>query len=256
MEGSPIATLRIEKPKMPENMNEQWDEMVRDAIYTAKSIPEALDRAEKQANRYAEKTHKDGEVVMFHIQKSLEAVFKEPLPSSRRHGIFTALGVAAGIPVHVAYCILGLGFVISQSIVAFSILKFLGAAYLCYIGFGALRARAKNQTIEIGENSQTISVRRAFKMGLATNALNPKATIFFLSVFTQLVTPGTPIIIQAWYGIIMTLIIGLWFVALASTLSHSVIRGRIQGVQHWIERAMGAVLIALGIKLALSTQKN
>jgi threonine/homoserine/homoserine lactone efflux protein len=82
-------------------------------------------------------------------------------------------------------------------------------------------------------------------MGFITNVTNPKVTLFFLSLFTQVIDPGTPLSWQILYGIEMSLATIAWFVLVA-------IKNRVVGIQHYAEKAMGVILIALGIKLALS----
>ncbi|MFA7193474.1 MAG: LysE family transporter [Candidatus Paceibacterota bacterium] len=175
---------------------------------------------------------------------------------SRKTGIYTAIGIAVGILVHVAYSLLGIGFVISKSVIIFNIVKFIGAGYLIYIGYKSLRAKPAVHT-ETKDNvaKQDISLWSSFKIGFLTNALNPKATLFFLALFTQIIDLSTPKIIQFAYGIEMMLITFVWFVLVALFFSNSLIRTKIGKVQHYVERVTGAVLIALGIKVALAGNK-
>ena len=93
----------------------------------------------------------------------------------------------------------------------------------------------------------------SIRTGFLTNLLNPKATLFFLALFTQVIDPNTPILIQTLYGIEMMIITFVWFMLLAVFFSNVTIRKRILRMQHHIERATGLVFILLGIKVALST---
>src|SRR3989344_3197595 len=128
-------------------------------------------------------------------------VTKNSLLGSRRTGLFTAVGVGFGILLHVAYSLLGIGFVISQSILLFSIIKYIGALYLLYLGYKLLRAK-KTVSSEIGVNDSKVAISAlgALREGFLTNALNPKATLFFLSIFTQVIGPETPLLLQATLG--------------------------------------------------------
>lgn len=176
---------------------------------------------------------------------------KNSLVHGRKAGVYSALGIAAGIAVHVSYSLLGIGFIISQSILLFSIVKYAGAAYLVYIGFKALKAK-KASEIEIEKTETHMSPRGALKQGFVTNVLNPKATLFIFGVFTQVIDPQTSLAVQAAYGAEMIALTALWFSLVASVLSFSTVRSKFQKVQHIVERTMGAVLIGLGIKVAVS----
>lgn len=181
-------------------------------------------------------------------------VTRNSLIYSRKVGIYTTLGIALGIMVHVAYSLLGIGFVIAQSVILFNIIKFIGAGYLIYIGYKSLKAQ-KQTEIQVQTTQKEISSWQAVKIGFLTNALNPKATMFFLALFTQVVSPATPKFIQLMYGVEMMVITFIWFSIVSLVFSNSLIKTRITGIQHYIERFTGAILIALGIKVALTSQR-
>ena len=184
-------------------------------------------------------------------------VTRNSLIYSRKIAIYTSLGIALGISIHVAYSLLGIGFVISKSILLFSIIKYIGAAYLLYIGYKSLRA--KPDKLSSQENAviatKNISARSALWTGFLTNVLNPKATLFFLALFTQVIDPHTPKSIQLFYGFEMMFITFVWFSIVAFLFSNSLIKAKVTKFQHYIERVTGAVLIGLGIKVALSSHK-
>ncbi len=180
-------------------------------------------------------------------------VTKNAVSHSRKTGIWTALGVGAGISVHVAYCLLGIGFIISQSIVLFNIIKLIGAAYLIYIGYKAIRSKPHVATAEtVVEDKKVLTHFQAFKSGFLVNVLNPKATLFFLALFTQVIDPGTPMLIKLAYGMEMMVATTVWFSIVALVFSNEVLKQKIHRIQHHIDRVTGVVLIGLGIKVALS----
>ncbi len=184
-------------------------------------------------------------------------VTRNSLIYSRRIAIYTSLGIALGISVHVAYSLLGIGFIISKSIILFNTIKYIGAAYLLYIGYKSLRAKpalvvSNDTNVEV---AKTISTRSAIWTGFLTNVLNPKATLFFLALFTQVIDPLTPKSIQLFYGVEMMVITFVWFSIVSILFSNSLIKAKVSRFQHRIEQATGAVLIALGIKVALATHK-
>lgn len=176
--------------------------------------------------------------------------------NSRRIGLMTAFGVGLGILVHVTYSLLGIGLIISQSILLFSIIKYIGAAYLLYLGIQLIRTkRNPPKEIRVTENREKISSLRALKEGFITNALNPKATLFFLGIFTQVIGPKTPLVIQGMYGLEIAIIVEVWFSILVFFLTTTPMRTRFSQIQYYLSKAMGAMLIAFGIKLALQHQK-
>lgn len=182
-------------------------------------------------------------------------ISRNSLVYSRRTSIYTAVGLGLGILTHVLYSLVGIGLIIAQSILLFTTIKWIGALYLIYIGYKSLRAK-KITTIEnnLGAESKEkeLSPWRAVRLGYLTNVLNPKATLFFLSVFTQIIHPTTPHSIQLLYGIEMSIMTIVWFSTVATVLSHRVIKQKFSAVQHYVERGFGVILIGLGIKVAAS----
>lgn len=183
-------------------------------------------------------------------------VVKNSLLYSRRAALFTSLGIGLGIFVHVAYSLVGIGFVISQSIVLFSIIKFLGAGYLIYLGIQLLSSKAAGTDMSVTKQAENneISDAAALRQGFLTNALNPKATLFFLSVFTQVIDPSTTLIVQGLYGAEIAVIVYLWFTALTFVLTMPVAKKVFSRLQRYVAKVMGGALIFLGIKVALAAR--
>jgi RhtB (resistance to homoserine/threonine) family protein len=179
-------------------------------------------------------------------------ISRNSLVYSRRTGIFSALGLALGIIVHITYSLIGIGFIIAKSIVAFSIIKYLGAGYLIYIGYKSLRAKPKPAFETESFEQLPMSNLQAVKNGFLTNVLNPKVTLFFLALFTQVIHQTTPASIKILYGLEMSAMTFTWFSAVSLVLSHNKVRAPFRKIQHYVERVMGAALIILGLKVALS----
>lgn len=176
---------------------------------------------------------------------------KNSLTYSRRTGIYTAIGFALGIAVHVAYCLAGLALVISKSIIVFNVIKLLGAAYLIYIGVKSIMA--KRMPIEINASKKKdISPMKAIKIGFLTNVLNPKATMFFLGMFTLVISPDTPAFTMAVASVMMVVTTAIWFSIVAIFLTHPKIQGVVDRAQGAINKTFGALLVALGMKIALT----
>jgi RhtB (resistance to homoserine/threonine) family protein len=180
-------------------------------------------------------------------------VVRNSLTYNKRSGIFTTLGVSAAVWVHILYTLAGIGLILSQSIILFTIVKYLGAGYLIYLGWQCVKSKPLN-TEDYVKEEKTISDYNAFKMGFINNALNPKATLFFLSLFTQVVSVTTPMSIQIIYGATVSLSCLVWFSLVAIFLNQKKIKRVFESVQHYFEKVMGVVLISFGLKVALASK--
>ncbi|MFJ5553429.1 LysE family translocator [Streptomyces sp. NPDC093225] len=168
----------------------------------------------------------------------------------RTTGLFAAAGVGAGVLVHVTYTMLGVGLLIASSTALFTAIKLAGAAYLVYVGIRTIRARADlavDLTAEPG-----LTPLGALRTGFLTNVLNPKTTLFVVSTFTQVVGPDTPVWQQAGYGLFMSLAHVAWFSAVALFFSTTALRDRMLKAQKALNRAIGSVLVGLGVTLGLA----
>ncbi|TGN38988.1 LysE family translocator [Marinobacter confluentis] len=179
-------------------------------------------------------------------------MLRQALCQSRHNALLTAIGIGAGILVHVCYSLLGIGLIIQQSVLLFSILKVMGALYLTWIAIQCLKSRAGGVHVETGPGTQQ-SGFAALRLGFLTNALNPKATLFFVSLFSVVISPGTPVALQAGYGVYMALATGLWFAMVAVFFTLPRVRKGFNRFGHWLDRLMGGVLLLLAGQLLLST---
>ena len=177
-------------------------------------------------------------------------VTRNSMMLSRRAGMLTAVGIALGVLVHVAYSVLGVGLIISRSILLFNLIKYLGAAYLVYLGVTMLRARAEVPGVA---RVRALSDFGALRIGFLTNATNPKTTLFVVSLFTQVISPQTPLLIQLGYGAFMSLAHLLWFTLVACAFSSAPAQRMVASARHHVERAIGGVLVCLGLTLALAS---
>lgn len=181
----------------------------------------------------------------------LAMVMRQSLVHGRRAAIFTSFGVGTSLMFHVTYTILGLGLIISQSILLFNIVKWLGVAYLIYIGVQSLCAGKMSLAIAEGPAVKAQSGLKAFGLGFAANALNPKAVFFFLSIFSTMVSMGTPVAVKFGYGLVMAACLIAWFVGVSFFLTTPKMRAAFERAGQWIDRTSGLVFIALGLKLAV-----
>lgn len=177
---------------------------------------------------------------------------------SRAAGLGTATGIAFGNLFWIAFSIGGVSLFIANVAWLYCLIKLLGAAYLIFIGAKSLFAKKKPQLLDTVHPDPTpdpsLSAWSGFQNGLLANLLNPKCGFFFAALFGTIIDPATPIYARCAYGLEILFIAWIWFSTLALLLSVGRFK---QAFKTWlapIERAMGAVLIALGLKVALSAK--
>jgi RhtB (resistance to homoserine/threonine) family protein len=183
----------------------------------------------------------------------LAMVLRQSVVHGRRNAILSSIGIGTSLMLHVTYTLLGLGLIISQSVVLFNVVKWCGVAYLLYIGVTSLRAGKTDMgaaTLAPEADQKVQSAAKAFLLGFAANALNPKPVFFFLSVFSTIVSIETPAIVKLGYGLVMATCLILWFVAVSFFLTTPHMRAAFSRASQWIDRVSGLVFIGLGVKLA------
>lgn len=181
-------------------------------------------------------------------------VLKQSIQFGRRNALWTSAGVGAAILLHIAYCVLGVALILTQSPALFMALKYVAGAYLAYLGVQALRtAKPTNTSFDekLKPSFASESSWRAFRRGFFTNALNPKATLFFMSLFTLVISPTTPVIVQMGYGVYMALATWAWFSILSLLLSKARVRDFFQQSGYWFDRGIGIILIALAVRVII-----
>lgn len=180
-------------------------------------------------------------------------ILKQSIEQGRSAALWTSMGIGCGILLHVAYSLLGISLLIKTTPWLFSFLLYAAAAYLCYIGIQALNSKASTQVHE--HNTKTsisgFSQFRAFTLGFVTNGLNPKATLFFLSVFTVVISQETTFQTKVMYGVYMSITTAIWFSMIACVISRPNIRAFYINKAYIFDKLMGAVLITMAIMLVL-----
>jgi len=179
---------------------------------------------------------------------------RNSLVYSRRAGILTAFGFASGCLVHISYSLLGLAYLINQSVTLFNAIKILGALYLLYIGAKALRSQGAKVDLEAKQSTKKITDFKAWRMGFITNILNPKATLYFLSVFSLAIEATTPLWVLITLSLIIFLVTFAWFSLVAVCMTTPRVRAMFLKFSKGIDQALGGILVLLGIKLLLTTK--
>lgn len=179
-------------------------------------------------------------------------VVRNSLCYSRRSGIFTSLGISLALGIHLFYCAAGIGLLISRSAVLFTTIKFLGAGYLIYMGISSCLSKGSKLDVAAIKSSTDMRPFEAFRMGFLTNVLNPKATLFFLSLFTFVIGSSTPVFIVLILSAIIMLTAFGWFTVVSIFLAQPSVQKVFLKYEKAVNYTLGGFLILLGIKIALS----
>ncbi|WP_374409871.1 LysE family translocator [Hydrogenophaga sp.] len=182
-------------------------------------------------------------------------IVSSALKSGVRAGIVAALGIVSGCFVHVFAAALGVGALLAASSTAFTVLKWVGAAYLMWMGVKLLRTKGGSSVVPTAAQREPANLGRIFRQGFLTNVLNPKVALFFLAFVPQFIAPGTENKVTAFLllGLLFnlnSLPINFGYAWLAGWASRRV--GTVQRAMHWMDRAAGVMFIGFGLKLALS----
>jgi RhtB (resistance to homoserine/threonine) family protein len=181
-------------------------------------------------------------------------VLRQSLAHGRRTAIWTSVGVGTAILLHVTYSLFGIALLIKSSALWFNVIKYAGAAYLVWLGVQALRT--KPRAADADDPATRVDrppARGAFVTGFLTNALNPKATLFFLALFATVISPTTPKLIQAGYGAWMAVGTMAWFSFVSVIFTRDAVRRSFLRHGHWIDRTLGVVFIGFAASLALAS---
>ena len=185
-------------------------------------------------------------------------IVSNALKSGVRAGMVAALGIVSGCFVHVFAAALGVGALLATSATAFTALKWIGAAYLMWMGLKLLFAKGGGSSIvpaALGRAPDTVDLWRVYRQGFLTNVLNPKVALFFLAFVPQFIAPGTEDKLTAFLllGLLFnlnSLPINVGYAWLAGWAANRV--GAVQRAMHWLDRAAGAMFVGFGLKLAMS----
>ena len=170
-------------------------------------------------------------------------------------GVFSALGIMVGCLVHIFAAVLGLSIIIAKSALAFNVIKYVGAAYLIYLGVKSLMSKSQSNNLL---DLKPMLHWKIFTQGVWTNILNPKVAIFFLAFLPQFIQPNLPntqwqiLLLGLWFdfsGTIVNILVALVFGKLGNWLLQYPSFSKIQ------EKVTGIVLILLGIRIAIISRK-
>ena len=218
-------------------------------------------------------------------------VSQQTLAKGRRAGLICSLGITLGLAIHIIYSVLGLATVIAHSQPLLTAIKWLGGSYLIYLGWQGIQAKPKKPldsansenitdssahvspdtlTKQTTINTHTTLSDKAIsnkspptdteptasilRRGFFCNVFNPKAPVYFVAIFTLVLSPDIPLWQLAIYGVWMMVLQMAWFSTVVMLLSIPAIHRRFQRFEHWIDRILGTAMIVLGLNLILRSR--
>ncbi|KYG90735.1 lysine transporter LysE [[Bacillus] sp. KCTC 13219] len=178
-------------------------------------------------------------------------VTKNTLLTSKKAGLQTMAGTLCALMIHTSAAVLGLSAIIVKSAVVFSIIKYIGAFYLLYLGIKTLVAMTRRKPQLADAVPHKNDSKSSFMQGFLTNLLNPKVAVFFLTFLPQFLASNTePLLPFFIMGVTYTTLTAIWFVGYVYLLHQIRAFMNKPSTQKWMEGATGAILILFGVKLA------
>ncbi|GEN29307.1 lysine transporter LysE [Halovibrio variabilis] len=182
-------------------------------------------------------------------------ILGQTLRNGRRHGVAAMIGIWTGAALHVVMAAVGLSAILATSALAFSIVKWVGAAYLIWIGIKMLLSRGDSFISNEDDSHQRLL--SIYWQGALVSALNPKVAVFFLAFLPQFVVEGAgpasaQLLLHGTLIIVVAACIEPPLVLLGSKLGVFLRQNRRVGL--WMDRGLGALFVALGARLAASTR--
>ncbi|WP_283129842.1 LysE family translocator [Enterovibrio norvegicus] len=180
-------------------------------------------------------------------------ILTKTIRNGKKVGLASALGVCTGALFHVFAAAFGLSMILASSALAFSLVKYIGAAYLFYLAYQALQSSGFELIVESSNQRETAF--ESFKQGVIIDILNPKVAIFFMAFLPQFVRENSgPVSFQLIYlgllVIAVAIVVETAYVLVADKISERIRSSKRLSI--WLDRAVGAMFVTLGIKLALS----
>jgi threonine/homoserine/homoserine lactone efflux protein len=177
-------------------------------------------------------------------------LIRNGLIGGRRIGLATVLGICGGLLIHVGLSVAGLAWLITRNVYIHDAVRLIGAGYLVFIGIRALKFRGA-LNLDVFDATRHRSVLQGLRDGFFCNLLNPKATIFIFSIFTQFIAADDSAWIKAGYGMVIVLTSLCGWSIFTMLIQHTLVRSSLARFNTLINRIFGGVMIALGLRIAL-----
>ena len=183
-------------------------------------------------------------------------IFSKTISGGKKVGIAASLGVCSGAMFHVVIAAIGLSAILVTSAIAFTIVKIIGVTYLLYLAYQAFNSSGVKFEINTPNSIKSESAWEAFKQGVLIDIFNPKVAIFFMAFLPQFLREGHgsnsyQLLLLGFIIIIVAIIVETLFVLFASKISRKFRENQQYSI--WLDRIVGTIFVALGIKLAVSS---
>jgi threonine/homoserine/homoserine lactone efflux protein len=184
-------------------------------------------------------------------------VVKSAIRNEGKNAIGVALGIASANALYIGLCLIGVGSILAASVTVMIILKVIGGLFLIYLAVQALRAnKSSYSNLDIADNSHSNEVKTTFFKELITGfmsgVLNPKNLLFYLSLFTVVLTPEVGFSFKLGLGLWMTGIVFLWDLSVIFLLSTPKVRSKFTKLAYYIDKVTGAILGLIGFAIVKS----
>lgn len=176
---------------------------------------------------------------------------RNSLNNGRAAGVYTALGFATGVGFHVLWLFAGMSYMLSSTEVILQVLQYAGAIYLMYLGVMGVVKKPVFSTVISKENKEgkPVNLLQNYRQGVITNFLNPKAVLFFLGLYTVLLSKNLAAVNFWVIGIGMVVLTAVWFSFVSVVLTNLKVRERLFSLLPTIHYASSIVLFLLGISI-------
>ena len=176
-------------------------------------------------------------------------VTRQSIRSGRSAAIFTSLGIASGILIHSLAAMTGLTYIISSNPLVFFYLKIFGSAYIAYLG---LISVLKSSSVDINFSGKSeLDSFSSYRIGFITNVLNPKAIIFFITVFSIVLDSSTSIILLGLYGAYMSVATFAWFSFISLAFTNNFIVDKYTKFLPVFEKFLGCILLIIAFQILM-----
>jgi threonine/homoserine/homoserine lactone efflux protein len=178
-------------------------------------------------------------------------VTRQSIRSGRTAAIFTSLGIASGILVHSFAAITGLTYIISSNPLVFLYLKIMASIYLGYLGFISIFNSSSRTQYTSNQSTSDLNFLYSYRIGFITNILNPKAILFFITVFSIVVDSSTSVLSLGIYGAYMSIATFIWFTFISYIFTNTTLINKYRNSLPIFEKILGCILLLIASQILL-----
>ncbi len=188
-------------------------------------------------------------------------VVKSAIRNEGKNAIGVALGIASANALYIGLCLVGVGSILASSVTVMIVLKIIGGLFLIYLAVQALRASKSaynnlDMAVHIHSKAVKATFFKEFITGFMSGILNPKNLLFYLSLFTVVLSPEVGFSFKLGLGIWMTAVVFLWDISIIFLLSTPKVRSKFTKLAYYIDKATGAILGLIGFAIVKSALTN